>query len=112
MFILILLLILGSGFVYISRYNFMPVSVNLGFYQFTNVPLFYVITISVLLGLVIAYLFQLAKGLSTALTLRSKDQELKKNQEKILELTKRVHQLELEKQHDAVDSDTEDSNAL
>ncbi|MCX6706452.1 MAG: hypothetical protein NTV24_05150 [Candidatus Woesebacteria bacterium] len=40
MLILILLLVVGSVLVYISKFNFMPVSVNLGLYTFPNIPLY------------------------------------------------------------------------
>ena len=112
MFILILLLILGSGFVYISKYNFMPVTVNLGMYQFSNIPLFYVIIGSVVLGIGISYLLHLASAITTALTLRGKNHEITKSKSKILELTKRVHQLELEKQKQASDDEDIDDKAL
>ena len=97
MLTLILLLVTGSLFVYISKYNFMLVSVNLGMYTVSNIPLFYVIVASVVLGLVLSYLFQLAQSVSTHFTLRGKNNEIKKDKDEILELTKRVHQLELEK---------------
>ncbi|MFA5828782.1 MAG: LapA family protein [Candidatus Shapirobacteria bacterium] len=96
MLILILLLILGSLLVYISRFNFMPVTVNLGWYVIADVPLFYVIVGSMVFGLVLSYLVYLINSISRSLVLRGKDNEIKKYKEEILELTKQVHQLELE----------------
>jgi hypothetical protein len=90
----------------------MLVTVNLGLYEFANIPLFYVIIGSVILGLVIASLFQLVNNITTGLALRSKDQEIKKSRDKTLALTKRVHQLELEKQKNPLESDSDDENAL
>lgn len=92
----ILLIIVGSILAYISKFNNMPVSVNFGMYVLTEIPLFYVIIGSVLFGLVLSYLFYQVHAISTLFTLRSKDQEIKKNQDEVLQLTKRVHQLELE----------------
>lgn len=74
----------------------MPVSVNFGTFIVPNVPLFYVIIGSVLFGLILSYLVHLVSSVSASLTLRSKDNELKKEKQEVLELTKRVHQLELE----------------
>ena len=96
MLVLILFLIVGSTLVYFSKYNFIPVTVNLGFHIFPNIPLFYVIVASVLTGLGLSYLISLIKAISTSFTLRGKNKEIKKEKEEVLELTKNVHQLELE----------------
>jgi lipopolysaccharide assembly protein A len=114
MLVLILLLIVGSILVYISKFNFMPVSVNLGVYVISNIPLFYVIVGSLILGLVLSYLVYLVHAISTSFTIRGKDNQIKKNKDEVLELTKRVHQLELENEklghNHSVKS--EDPNAL
>ncbi len=96
MLIIILLLVVGSILVYISKFNFTPVSVNLGLYTFSNIPLFYVIVASLLFGLVLSYLAYLIHTISISFKLRGKDKEIKKDKDVVLELTKRVHQLELE----------------
>ena len=96
MLALIFLLVVGLILVYISKFNFMPVSVNLGFYAFSNIPLFYVIVGSLLFGLVLSYSVYLVQTISTSFTIRGKDKEIKKEKGEVLELTKRVHQLELE----------------
>lgn len=98
MLFLILLLVIGSTLVYISRFNFLPVSVNLGFYVFNNVPLFYVIVASLLFGLILSYIAYIIHNISTSLTIHNKNKEIEKDKDEILELTKRVHQLELEKE--------------
>lgn len=96
MIILILVLIIGSLLVYISKFNFAPVTVNLGFYVFSDIPLYYVIVGSVLFGLVLSYLVSAIHSISTSITIRGKNNEIKKNKEEVLELTKQVHQLELD----------------
>src|SRR6187455_2550245 len=96
MLALILLLGVGSVLVYLSKFNFMPVSVNLGIYTFSEVPLFYVIAASLLVGLGLSYLFYLIKAISNSFAMRSRDKEIRKAKDEILELTKRVHQLELD----------------
>jgi uncharacterized integral membrane protein len=111
---LIFLLVVGSLLVYISKFNFMLVSVNLGIYTFSNIPLFYVIVASMVFGLVLSYLVHLVQSISTSFTLRDKNNEIKKDKDEILELTKRVHQLELEneKVRNGTDSEPTDQNAL
>jgi len=96
MIILILILILGSGLVFVSKYNFALVTVNFGTFALTNIPLFYVIIGSVVFGLVISYLVHLTSSISTFFAMRGKNNQLKHEKEDVLELTKRVHQLELE----------------
>jgi len=114
MLILIFLLIIGSGLVYISKFNFTPVTLNLGAYVFPDIPLFYVIIGSFIIGLVLSYLVQLVGSISTSFTLHGKNKEIKKDEDEILELTKRVHQLELEneKLKHVTGNEPEDPNAL
>ena len=114
MLIIILFVIVGSAVVYISKFNFAPVTVNLGFRVFSDIPLFYVIIASLLAGLVFSYLIYLVRAISTTFTLRGKNKEIKKDKDEILELTKRVHQLELEnvKLKSNSESKVEDSNSL
>lgn len=92
----------------------MPVSVNLGVYVISNIPLFYVIVGSLVIGLVLSYLVYLIRAISTSFTIRDKDNEIKKNKDEVLELTKRVHQLELENEKLGHDTGVvpEDPNAL
>lgn len=114
MFILILLLVVGSILVYISKYNFMPVSVNFGVYTISDIPLYYVIVGSFLIGLFLSYLVYLIRFIFMSFKLRGKDKEIKKDKNEVLELTKRVHQLELENEklkHNP-SPEPEDQNAL
>jgi uncharacterized integral membrane protein len=114
MLVLILLLVIGSVLVYISKFNFTPVTVNLGLYTFSNIPLFYVIVASVVFGLVLSYFVYLVRSISTSFTMRGKNKEIKKEKEEVLELTKNVHQLELENEKQKNNKNTEpsDKNAL
>jgi len=114
MLILILSLIVGSLLVYVSKYNFQPVSVNLGFTVFSGIPLFYVIIVSLVIGLILSYLASLIQSISTSFILHGKNVEIKKNKGEVLELTKRVHQLEIKNEKLGKDSGIEpgDRNAL
>lgn len=96
MLILILFLIVGSILAYLSQSNLMPVSVYFGPYVWSDIPLFYVMIGSLLAGLVLSYLIHLVDAIATSFTLRGKDKEINKKKITVLELTKRVHQLELE----------------
>lgn len=96
MLILIFVLVIGSILVYISKFNFAPVNLNLGAYVISNIPLFYVIIGSLIFGLVLSYLAYIVRAISNSFTLHGKNKEIKKDEDQILELTRRVHQLELE----------------
>lgn len=114
MLTLILLLLVGTVLTYLSQFNLSPVTVNFGIYVFSDVPLFYVMVGSLAVGLVLSYLINLFHEISTSLLIRGKKNEIKKGRSEILELTKRVHQLELEKEklkHEPT-TEPEDSNAL
>jgi uncharacterized integral membrane protein len=114
MMILILLLVIGGFLAYLSHDNLIPVSLRLGPYIFSDVPLFYVILGSIIVGLVVAYLINLIPAISQFFQLQGKENEIKKNKNKVLELTKRIHQLELEneKLKHKPDTGSSDSNAL
>lgn len=114
MLILILSLLVGSLLVYVSKYNFQPVSINLGFVVFTGIPLFYVIVGSLLVGLVLSYLAYIVNAISNSFVLRGKNIEIKKNKDEAMELTKRVHQLEIKNEKLGKDSGIVpvDANAL
>ena len=114
MLTIIFSLIVGSLLVYISRFNFQPVSLNFGFTVFSGVPLFYVIVGSLLIGLILSYLMYIVNSISNSFVLRGKNCEIKKNKAEVLELTKRVHQLEIKNERLGKESGLEpgDRNAI
>lgn len=111
--ILILLLVTSALMVYIAQSNLMPVTLQLGSYVFSDIPLFYVIVGSLLVGLTLAYLMYLINSIFVSFSIYGKDSKIKKSNDEIAELTKRIHQLELEneklKKHSL---DSEDEKAL
>lgn len=108
MFNIIVLLITGTLLTYISKYNMLPVDVNLGVYLLKDIPLFYVIVGSLLVGLILSYVMQLLTNIVTYIEIRGKSQQIKLDQEKIVDLTKTVHKLEiankdLQRPHDKIE---------
>lgn len=115
MSILILLLIVSGVMVYLSQNNLMLVSLYLGPYVFSNIPLFYVIIGSLLVGLGLAYLLYLVNSIFTAFSLRRKDKKIKQAKNEIADLTKQIHKLELENEklkHTSRSTEPNDPNAL
>lgn len=98
MLTLILLLVAGGLLAFVAQSNLEPVSVVVGPYTLADVPLFYVIICSLLAGLLLSYVFHLVRDISSKLALRGKSKEISRTKDEVLELTKRVHQLELENQ--------------
>jgi len=114
MLTVILLVVVSAILAYVSKFNAMPVSVNLGTFVISDIPLFYVIVGSFLLGLILFYLVNLVNSVFMSFALRGKDNKLKKSKDDVLELTKRIHQLELENEklkHTPI-LEPEDSNSL
>lgn len=96
MLTLILLLIFGSGVTYLALQNNALVTLTLLTYTLPDVPLFAVILGSILIGVIVAYVLHLPHLISTAFSMHGKDNKIKSSQKDLTQLTKRIHQLELE----------------
>lgn len=115
MLILILLLVFGAVMVYLAQNNLMLVTLHLGTYVFSDIPLFYVIIGSLLIGLGFAYIMYLVNSIFTAFTLHGKDNKIKQAKREIVELTKQIHKLELENErlkNNFTSDNSQDKNAL
>lgn len=115
MLILILFFIAASLVVYLAQNNLIPVTLHLGTYVFSDIPLFYIIIGSLITGLGLAYLMFIVNSVFTAFTMHGKDNKIKQGKSEIVNLTKRIHQLELEneklKDNSSITEPT-DKNAL
>lgn len=115
MLILILFLIVGGAMVYLAQNNLMLVTLSLGTYVFSDTPLFYIIVGSLLTGLGLAYFIYLFNSIFIAFTMRRKDTAIKHGKSDIVNLTKRIHQLELENErlkNNSTVMEIPDNNAL
>ena len=113
--ILILLLVVGTVMVYLAQNNLILVTLHLGPYVFSDIPLFYVIIGSLLVGLGLAYLFYLINSIFMAFSMRRKDKKIKQGKNEIVDLTKQIHKLELENErlkNNSTDIEPQDKNAL
>ena len=101
--------------VYIAQNNLTQVDLHVGSYTYPDIPLFYIIIGSLLTGLCLAYLFSLVTSIFTGFTIRGKNNKIKQTKSEIVNLTKRIHQLELENEKLKNNSTTHqppDKNAL
>jgi uncharacterized membrane protein len=115
MLILIFLLVVGGIMVYLAQNNLMVVPLHLGTYVFSDIPLFYIIIGSLLTGLGLAYLIYVVNSIFTAFTMHGKDNKIKQGKSDIVDLTKRIHQLELENErlkNNSTIIEPQDKNAL
>ena len=113
--ILILLLVVGAVMVYLAQNNLMPVTLYLGAYVLSDIPLFYIIIGSLLVGLGLAYLMYLVNSVFTAFAMRGKDNKIKQGKSDIVDLTKQIHKLELENErlkNNSAMTEPQDKNAL
>lgn len=115
MLTLILFLVVGSAMVYLAQNNLTPVTLRLATYTFSNIPLFYIIIGSLLAGLGLAYLVDLVHSIFTGFTIRGKDNKIKQGKSENVDLTKQIHQLELENErlkNNSTVIEPQDKNAL
>ncbi|MCB9813163.1 MAG: LapA family protein [Pseudomonadales bacterium] len=105
MLILIFLILVGAGFTFLSMQNTQLVSLNFLNYSFSNLPINYVIIGSILLGVILAFFISFINSISTAMKIRGQHQQLKQEKKSVAELTKKVHQLELENVGLKIDTD-------
>ena len=93
---LIFLLVVGTGITFLSMQNTEVVTLNFLDYTFTNLPIYYVIIGSILTGVVLAYSISFINSISTYMLIRTQHKKIGKERKEVAELTKRVHQLEIE----------------
>lgn len=115
MLILILFLVIGTAMVYLAQNNLMLVPLHIGPYVISEIPLFYVIIGSLVLGLLFAYILYLVNAIFVAFSMHKKDKKIKETKNEVVELTKRIHQLELENErlkNNSTSIEPSDKNAL
>lgn len=101
--------------VYLAQNNLTLVTLSLGTYAFSDIPLFYIIIGSLLIGLVSAYLVHFINSIFAAFAMRGKDNKIKQTKSEVVDLTKRIHQLELENErlkNNSGVNELQDKNAL
>ena len=92
----ILFLVVGAIMVYLAQNNLSLITLHLGPYSFSDIPLFYVIIGALIAGLIFAYIVFFINSIFTGFTMRGKDKTIKQGKSEVIDLTKQVHQLELE----------------
>lgn len=96
MLTLVVTVLLGLGFAYFATQNTGTVGLSFGKYNLTNVPIYLVVLIPLLIGLVTSFFIYMARGLSSSLTINEQKDEIEKLKEENAEIAKDMHKLELE----------------
>ena len=93
---ILLSVVFGLAIGYLATQNTAPVTVQFGELVLENVPLYMVTVGSLMLGLLIAWIFYIARTVSTTLTIAGKDHEMKRSRRTVTDLEQKIHTLEAE----------------
>lgn len=96
MLILLILIISGIGAALFATQNTQGVSITLAGYTFTDLPMYLIVLGTLLIGIVISWIISLAGSISSLLTIHGKESAIKETKKELTDLTKRIHELELE----------------
>jgi putative membrane protein len=96
MFAFIILVIFGIGVAFFATQNTQTISITLANYPLTGIPTYLIVLCSLLLGFLVSWIISFVDVISSALKIHGKESTIKKANKQIAELTKKVHQLELE----------------
>ena len=96
MLTLVVTVFVAVGFAFFATQNSGPVSLNFGQYTFPDLPIYLVAIIPLLTGILLSWLFHITKDLSSSLTINEQRDKIKKLKGEAVDLTKKVHELELE----------------
>ncbi len=94
--VIILAVIVGLGIAYFAAQNTVLITLHFASYTISNLPLYLIVAGSLLLGLLLAWIFSLVSSFSSKITLHGKENKIKEEERTIAELTKEIHHLELE----------------
>ncbi len=96
MLALIFTVIFGIIIAYFATQNTTSIGLHFASYSWSGIPVYLVVLLSLLIGLLFAWLLHVLTSISSSLTIRGKDHALTDLKRENSELTKQVHQLELE----------------
>jgi uncharacterized integral membrane protein len=96
MLALILFIIFGLMFGYFATLNTSLVSIHFGTSSIDNVPIYLLVLASLGVGVVFGALFYSMRAISSWLAWGKKEKEISVAKKEVSDLTRRVHQLEIE----------------
>jgi|1186.fasta_scaffold253395_2 uncharacterized integral membrane protein len=96
MLALLIAVIFGAAVGYFATQNTMPVTIRLADYAIEEVPIYLVVVGSLLIGLFIAWIIHVARSVSSSITIRGKNTEVRRARQDVADLEHRVQELEVE----------------
>jgi uncharacterized integral membrane protein len=93
---IILYIIFGIGSAYFATQNAQTVTLHIASYTYKGIPLYMIILVSLLIGLIFSWIVITVRTLSNSLRMREKELLLKEIKKKNAEIIKELHQLQLE----------------
>ena len=96
MMTLIIAVIFGLAVALFATQNTNGVNITIAQYAFRDIPLYIIVIASLLLGLFVSWIINLAEGISSALTIHGKNNAINNAQKDLVNLQGRVHELEIE----------------
>lgn len=95
MFALIFTVLFSVVVAYFATQNTGLLTIHFASYTWSGIPIYLVMLGSLLVGLLFAWIFHILTAISASLTIKGKNKAIKDVKNENLELTKKVHQLEL-----------------
>lgn len=96
MLILLTTVVLGVAFALFAVQNTVPASLRFGAYILEGIPIYLVVLIPLLLGLIVSFFIYLARDLSASLTINEQKDKIKNLKKHLADALKKDHKLELE----------------
>lgn len=93
---LIITILVGLIIAYFATQNTGGTSLHFLNYTLSDIPTYVVVIGALLIGLLLSWLVSLVNDIATGFTIRNKENKIKDYKKENAELTKRIHQLELE----------------
>lgn len=93
---LIVTVILGLVIAFFATQNTSAITLNFFNYVVPGIPTYVVVVGALLFGLLISWIISLINDIAAGLTIRGQDNKIKDFKKDNVELTKKIHQLELE----------------
>lgn len=93
---LIITFLIGLIIAYFATQNTGPVTLHFVNNTFSGIPTYFVVVGALLVGLFLSWIISAVNNISTGLAMRGKESKIKDYKKENADLTKRIHQLELE----------------
>lgn len=93
---LMVTVLLGLIIAFFATQNTGAIQLNFLDYEIPGIPVYIVVAGALLVGLFLSWIISLVNDIGTGFTIRGKESKIKDYTKENAELTKRIHQLELE----------------